>query len=116
MLRLLKTYLPLSLAGLFYYGSASRLTNGATSTATFYAYQNARKPNDGTMSARILPVVDILFAVAIQRRGRSRTVATSLVALSFVGVMIQRMSEGLSYQADALQAIWAVATAIVVWI
>ncbi|RGP76468.1 host-specific ak-toxin akt2 [Fusarium sporotrichioides] len=64
-LALLKQYLPISLALLLFYGSASRFTHGATSTASFYQYQNDRSPDDGSTISRIIPICDLLIGAAI---------------------------------------------------
>lgn len=110
---LLKRYLPVSLALLIYYGSASRFSGGATSTAAFYNYQVERSPDDGSVTARIIPVVDLLVATAILRPGLSRKIATCFVALTIGGLAVQRAAGGLPCRADVVQAVWAAATAVV---
>ncbi|KAF4992835.1 hypothetical protein FGRMN_6887 [Fusarium graminum] len=87
---LLKKYLPISLALLLFYGSASRFTHGATSTTSFYRYQNDRSPDDGSTLSRIIPVIDILVGSAILRRGISRKIATCFVAITIGSVAAQR--------------------------
>ncbi|KAF5662750.1 host-specific ak-toxin akt2 [Fusarium heterosporum] len=112
---LLKTYLPISLALLLFYGSASRFTHGATSATSFYRYQNDRSPDDGTTLSRIIPVIDILVGSAILRQGHSRKIATSFVAVTIGSVATRRYISGLDCQGDFVQAIWATATAVVVF-
>ncbi|KIL93095.1 host-specific ak-toxin akt2 [Fusarium avenaceum] len=113
---LLKKYLPISLALLLFYGSASRFTHGATSTASFYQYQNDRSPDDGSTLSQMIPVFDLLIGSAILRRGLSSKVATCFVASTIGSVAVQRYMAGLDSQGDFLQAIWAIATAVVVFV
>ncbi|RFN50371.1 host-specific ak-toxin akt2 [Fusarium flagelliforme] len=109
----LKTYLPLSLACLLFYGSASRFTHGATSTSSFYQYQNDRSPDDGSTTSRIIPVCDLIIGFAILRGGLSQKIATCFVASTIGCVAVQRLFAGLDCQGDFLQAVWATATAVV---
>ncbi|SPJ72578.1 related to host-specific AK-toxin Akt2 [Fusarium torulosum] len=113
---LLKKYLPISLALLLFYGSASRFTHGATSTASFYQYQNDRSPDDGSTLSNIIPVFDFLIGSAILRRGFSGKLAICFVASTIGSVAVQRYMAGLDCQGDFLQAIWAIATAVVVFV
>jgi hypothetical protein len=110
---LLKKYLPISLALLLYYGSASRFTHGATSTAAFYQYQNERRLDDGSTEARLIPVFDFILGTAILRSGTSRRIATCFVAATIGGLAIHRAVTGLSCRGDVLQAIWAAAAVVV---
>ncbi|KAH7239260.1 hypothetical protein BKA59DRAFT_274150 [Fusarium tricinctum] len=112
----LKKYLPISLALLLFYGSASRLTHGATSTASFYQYQNDRSPDDGSTLSHIIPIFDILIGSAILQRGLSTKLATCFVASTIGSVAVQRYVAGLDFQGDFLQAIWALATAVMVFV
>ncbi|KAF5653143.1 host-specific AK-toxin Akt2 [Fusarium sp. NRRL 25303] len=109
---LLKKYLPISLALLLFYGSASRFSHGATSTASFYQYQNDRSPDDGSTISRVIPVFDVIVGTAILQQGLSRKVATCFVASTITSVAVQRYLAGLDCQGDFLQGIWATATAI----
>jgi len=109
----LKTYLPLSLACLLFYGSASRFTHGTTSTSLFYQYQNDRSPDDGSATSRIIPVCDLTIGFAILRGGLSQKIATCFVASTIGCVAVQRLFAGLDCQGDFLQAVWATATAVV---
>ncbi|KAF5599267.1 host-specific AK-toxin Akt2 [Fusarium pseudoanthophilum] len=109
---LLKKYLPISLALLLFYGSASRFSHGATSTASFYQYQNDRSPVDGSTLSRVIPVFDIIVGTAILQQGLSRKVATCFVASTITSVAVQRYLAGLDCQGDFLQGIWATAAAI----
>ncbi|KAM0248337.1 hypothetical protein ACHAP5_003507 [Fusarium lateritium] len=109
---LLKKYLPISLALLLFYGSASRFTHGATSTASFYQYQNDRSPDDGSTLSQTIPVFDLLIGLAILRQGFSSKLATCFVASTIGSVAVQRYVAGLDCQGDFLQAIWAIATAV----
>ncbi|KAF4965638.1 hypothetical protein FSARC_6575 [Fusarium sarcochroum] len=111
---LLRKYLPISLALLLYYGSASRFTHGATSTASFYQYQNDRSPDDGSTLSRVIPIFDLIIGTAILRPGLSCKVAVCFVASTISSVAVQRYTAGLDCQGDILQAIWAAATALVV--
>ncbi|KAG8667677.1 hypothetical protein FPOAC2_12860 [Fusarium poae] len=111
---LLKQYLPISLALLLFYGSASRFTHGATSTASFYQYQNDRSPDDGSTTSRIIPICDLLIGTAILRRGLSRKIATCLVATTISSVAVQRFLAGLNCRGDVFQAVWATVTAATV--
>jgi hypothetical protein len=111
---LLKKYLPISLASLLFYGSASRFTHGATSTASFYQYQNDRSPDDGSTLSNIIPVFDLLIGSAILRRGFPSQLAICFVASTIGSVAVQRYMAGLDCQGDFVQAIWAIATAVVV--
>ncbi|CEI41474.1 hypothetical protein FVEN_g3636 [Fusarium venenatum] len=113
-LSLLKQYLPTSLALLLFYGSASRFTHGATSTASFYQYQNDRSPDDGSTTSRIIPICDLLIGAAILRRGLSCKIATCFVATAISSVAVQRFLGGLDYRGDFFQAVWATVTAAVV--
>ncbi|KAI5456006.1 hypothetical protein BGZ63DRAFT_409395 [Mariannaea sp. PMI_226] len=113
VLSTLKRCLPISLALLLYYGSASRFTHGATSTAAFYSYQNERRPDDDSTEARIIPVFDFIIATAMLRPGMSRAIATCFVAATLSGLTVQRVVSGLTYRWDLVQAIWAGATAVV---
>ncbi|KLO85796.1 host-specific AK-toxin Akt2 [Fusarium fujikuroi] len=109
---LLKRYLPISLALLLFYGSASRFTHGATSTASFYQYQNDRSPDNGSTLSRVIPVFDVIVGTAILQQGLSRKVATCFVASTITSVAVQRYLAGLDCQGDFLQSIWATAAAI----
>ncbi|KAI1038814.1 hypothetical protein LB503_007795 [Fusarium chuoi] len=109
---LLKKYLPISLALLLFYGSASRFSHGATSTASFYQYQNDRSPDDGSTLSRVIPVFDVIVGTAILQQGLSRKVATCFVASTITSVAVQRYLAGLDCQGDFLQGIWATAAAI----
>ncbi|KAJ4266116.1 hypothetical protein NW762_004094 [Fusarium torreyae] len=111
---LLKKFLPISLALLLYYGSASRFTHGATSTESFYRYQNDRSPDDGSTLSYVIPIFDLIIGTAILRPGLSRKVAVCFVASTITSVAAQRFTAGLDCQGDMLQAIWATVTAIVV--
>ncbi|RBR10619.1 uncharacterized protein FIESC28_09394 [Fusarium coffeatum] len=112
-LPILKRYLPLSLACLLFYGSASRFTHGATSTSSFYQYQNDRSPDDGSTTSRIIPVGDLIISFAILLGGMSQKIATCFVASTIGCVAVQRLFAGLDCQGDFLQAVWAIATAVV---
>ncbi|RSM14148.1 hypothetical protein CDV31_005484 [Fusarium ambrosium] len=112
-LPLLKQYLPISLAMLLYYGSASRFTHGATSTASFYRFQNERKADDGSTEARLIPVFDFILATAIVTPGISRKIATCFVAATISGFAAKRAIDGLPCQGDIFQSIWATAAAFV---
>ncbi|KAG4255272.1 hypothetical protein FPRO04_03805 [Fusarium proliferatum] len=101
---LLKRYLPISLALLLFYGSASRFTHGATSTASFYQYQNDRSPDDGSTLSRVIPVFDVIVGTTILQQGLSRKVATCFVASTITSVAVQRYLAGLDCQGDFLQA------------
>ncbi|CAF3475900.1 unnamed protein product [Fusarium graminearum] len=111
---LLKQYLPISLACLLFYGSASRFTHGATSTTSFYQYQNDRSPDDGSTTSRIIPICDLLIGAAVLRRGLSSKIATCFVASTIGSVAVQRFLAGLDCRGDFLQAVWATVTAAVV--
>ncbi|KAL4728999.1 hypothetical protein ACLX1H_003407 [Fusarium chlamydosporum] len=110
-LPILKQYLPLTLALLLFYGSASRFTHGATSTASFYRYQNDRQPDDGSTISRIVPIGDLVIGTAILQRGLTRKIATCFVASTIGGVAVQRFLTGLDCRGDFLQAVWATVTA-----
>ena len=112
-LSILKRYLPLSLACLLFYGSASRFTHGTTSASSFYKYQNDRSPDDGSTTSRIIPICDLIIGVAILRGGLSQKIATCFVASTIGCVAVQRLFAGLDCQGDFLQAVWATAAAIV---
>ncbi|KAM6516487.1 hypothetical protein FALCPG4_014670 [Fusarium falciforme] len=112
-LPLLKQYLPISLALLLYYGSASRFTHGATSTTSFYQFQNERRADDGSTEARLIPVFDFILATAIVMPGTSRKIATCFVAATISGFAAQRVINGLPCQGDIFQSIWATAAAFV---
>ncbi|RSL83836.1 hypothetical protein BHE90_012759 [Fusarium euwallaceae] len=112
-LPLLKQYLPISLAILLYYGSASRFSHGATSTASFYQFQNERKADDGSTEALLIPVFDFILATAIVRPGISRKIATCFVAATISGFAAKRAIDGLPCQGDIFQSIWATAAAFV---
>ncbi|KAF4438892.1 host-specific ak-toxin akt2 [Fusarium albosuccineum] len=112
-LPLLKKYLPISVALLLYYGSASRFSHGATSTASFYQYQNERRLDDGSTEARLIPVFDIVLATAILRPGITRTIGTCFVAATIGTVAVHRAMNGLPCRGDVIQAIWTGAAAIV---
>ncbi|RKL47587.1 hypothetical protein BFJ72_g1819 [Fusarium proliferatum] len=103
---LLKRYLPISLALLLFYGSASRFTHGATSTASFYQYQNDRSPDDGSTLSRVIPVFDVIVGTTILQQGLSRKVATCFVASTITSVAFQRYLAGLDCQGDFLQVSW----------
>ncbi|KAJ3534248.1 hypothetical protein NM208_g7614 [Fusarium decemcellulare] len=105
-LPLLKRYLPISVALLLYYGSASRFSHGATSTASFYQYQNERRLDDGSTEARLIPVFDFILATAILRPGITRTIGTCSVAATIGIVAVHRVINGLPCQGDVIQAIW----------
>ncbi|KAM5517894.1 toxin biosynthesis [Fusarium oxysporum f. sp. phaseoli] len=92
---LLKKYLPISLALLLFYGCASRFSHGATSTASFYQYQNDRSPDDGSTLSRVIPVFDFIVGTAILQQGLSRKVATCFVASTISSVAVQRYLAGL---------------------
>ncbi|KAF5021132.1 hypothetical protein F66182_6832 [Fusarium sp. NRRL 66182] len=109
----LKTYLPISLALFLYYGAASRFTHGATSTSSFYQYQNDRRLDDGSTVARVIPIFDVLVGTAILQPGLSRKIATCFVASAIGSVAIQRLTSGLYCRGDFFQAIWATAAAVV---
>ncbi|KAH7482620.1 hypothetical protein FOMA001_g7174 [Fusarium oxysporum f. sp. matthiolae] len=100
---LLKKYLPISLALLLFYGCASRFSHGATSTASFYQYQNDRSPDDGSTLSRVIPVFDFIVGIAILQQGLSRKVATCFVASTISSVAVQRYLAGLYCQGDFLQ-------------
>ncbi|KAG7431931.1 Abhydrolase domain-containing protein mpaH [Fusarium oxysporum f. sp. raphani] len=100
---LLKKYLPISLALLLFYGCASRFSHGATSTASFYQYQNDRSPDDGSTLSRVIPVFDFIVGTAILQQGLSRKVATCFVASTISSVAVQRYLAGLDCQGDFLQ-------------
>ena len=110
----LKRHLPLSLACLLFYGSASRFTHGTTSTSSFYQYQNDRSPDDGSTTSRVIPVCDLIIGVAILRGGLSQKIATCFVASTIGCVAVQRLFAGLDCQGDFFQAVWATATAVVI--
>ncbi|KAH7166885.1 hypothetical protein DER46DRAFT_601102 [Fusarium sp. MPI-SDFR-AT-0072] len=109
---LLKKYLPISLALLLFYGSASRFSHGATSTASFYQYQNERSPDDGSTLSHVIPVFDVIVGTAILQQGFSRKLGTCFVASTITSVAFQRYLAGLDCQGDFLQGIWATAAAI----
>ncbi|ENH69494.1 hypothetical protein FOPG_14978 [Fusarium oxysporum f. sp. conglutinans race 2 54008] len=109
---LLKKYLPISLALLLFYGCASRFSHGATSTASFYQYQNDRSPDDGSTLSRVIPVFDFIVGTAILQQGLSRKVATCFVASTISSVAVQRYLAGLDCQGDFLQGVWATSAAI----
>ncbi|KAF5967173.1 host-specific ak-toxin akt2 [Fusarium coicis] len=109
---LLKKYLPISLALLLFYGSASRFSHGATSTASFYQYQNDRSPDDGSTLSRVIPIFDLIVGTTILQPGLSRKVATCFVASTISSVAVQRYMAGLDCQGDFLQGIWATAAAV----
>ncbi|UPL02687.1 hypothetical protein LCI18_013621 [Fusarium solani-melongenae] len=115
-LPLLRQYLPISLALLLYYGSASRFTHGATSTTSFYRFQNERRADDGSTEARLIPVFDFILATAIVMPGTSRKIATCFVAATISGFAAQRVINGLPCQGDIFQSIWATAAAFVSFI
>ncbi|KAF4416008.1 host-specific ak-toxin akt2 [Fusarium austroafricanum] len=94
---LLKKYLPISLAMLLFYGSASRFSHGATSTVSFYEYQNVRSPDDGSTLSRVIPVCDLLLGAAILRQGLSRKIATCFVASTIGSVAVQRYRQRLQF-------------------
>ncbi|KAI7771916.1 hypothetical protein LZL87_006192 [Fusarium oxysporum] len=109
---LLKKYLPISLALLLFYGSASRFSHSATSTASFYQYQNERSPDDGSTLSHVIPVFDVIVGTAILQQGFSRKLGTCFVASTITSVAFQRYLAGLDCQGDFLQGIWATAAAI----
>lgn len=68
-----------------YYGSASRFTHGAISTASYCQFQNERRADDGSTEARLIPVFDFILAKAIVTPGVSRKNATCFVAATIIG-------------------------------
>jgi hypothetical protein len=50
----------LALGSILYYGAFSRLTHGKF-TPSMYAYQNVRQPDDGSTTAMLVPVMDVML-------------------------------------------------------
>lgn len=86
----LKRYLPLALAGLFYYSSLSRFSSGRYTSGAFYAYQTDRAPNDDTIQGWAIPTLDAVFATMLLMNGAIRNLAAlATLGISVLGVWMR---------------------------
>lgn len=79
----------LLLLPLLLYGAFSRFTHGRH-TPSFYAYQVARAPDDGSAPARLLPCADLVLA-GMLAHAPTRGVAAAVVALAQFGGVVVRV-------------------------
>ena len=101
----LKPLLATLLSTFLLYASFSRLTHGVY-TPQMHAYQVDRHPDDNSLTAQIIPLVDLLFAILVAFP-RTRVVgAAAATCVMAVGVMARRM-EGKEFVVDAVVALGA---------
>jgi len=93
------------LAGIIFLGAFSRFTGGRY-TPWFHDYQEYHKPNDGTPTAAIIPVMDLFLGFLILLR-RTRFIAVIVAEAFMVVGMILQMNAGKSFAIDAMMVVIA---------
>ncbi|KAJ7579679.1 hypothetical protein C8J56DRAFT_280865 [Mycena floridula] len=111
-----KNLSPNLLSAHLFYGCLSRLTSGTSSalTPSFYEFQLSRAPNDQTVQAWTIPLIDAALATALLFPGRPRRWGSVLV-LGFLSLgVVMRVSEGKDWAPDGLLAAWGLVNLFVV--
>lgn len=114
-LRRAKAACPLLMAAFLYYGSISRLTSGRYTSQHLYQYQTERAPNDDSVQAWSIPLMDATLATCLLRTGRTRGVAAFISVAFFALGVAMRLNEGKDWQVDAMLMFVSMANAAVIW-
>jgi hypothetical protein len=91
------TYLLASIALL---GAFSRFTHG-TYTPQWYAFQEYHMKDDGSLNAKIVPTIDLIFGLTLLFGGRNaRLLVASLSLGFFIMGTVGQVTNGKDYMAD----------------
>lgn len=91
----------LALAAILIYGAFSRVTRGAY-TPRWYAYQCERQPDDGSLPALLVPVMDLGLATLLLLPGQGFRHSGALIfmVMQSIGLLMQ-ISGGRNWTGDA---------------
>jgi hypothetical protein len=84
----------LLLSCILFYGAFSRLTHGIY-TPQFYAYQIDRQPDDGSSTALVVPVMDMILGTMMVLPYPRARIAAAAAFVVFQGIgLVMRVKEG----------------------
>lgn len=105
-----------SLSALLILGAASRLSNGRFAPRAFYRYQTERLPNDKSIAARTLPIIDTFLGICLLYGGDAKRWASVFVLLGTILGLAVQLRKGGDAAPDVLLAGLALANLVFAWL
>lgn len=104
---------PYALAAVALLGAFSRFTHGQY-TPVWYAFQEYHKPDDGSVGAKFVPIIDTLVGLSlILGRQRLKFSAACISLVSFTIGLAMQVQSGKKFAGDVALVILGVAAVIV---